>query len=119
MLRAKGSETYVDIGCRVLATGGAFTTPGYSTHEKCKAAESELVGELNNANEQIGGARPILNTVCKASRVIPKCQTEALPGTGAVKVKNIASNAVGYKTMATASHTSPTTANCRITFVTY
>ena len=46
------------------ATGGAFTIPGYST-EKCKAAESEPVGELNNANEQIGSARPILYTARK------------------------------------------------------
>ena len=48
-----------------LAAGGAFTIPGYSTYEKCKAAESELVGELNNANEQIGSARPILYTARK------------------------------------------------------
>jgi hypothetical protein len=48
-----------------LATGGAFTISGYSAYEKCKAAESELVGELNNANEQMGSARPILHSACK------------------------------------------------------
>jgi hypothetical protein len=59
-----------------LATGGAFTIPGYSTLEKCKAAESELVGDLSNANEKIGKCAPIALYGVQASGVMPKFQTE-------------------------------------------
>ena len=40
-------------------------------------------------------------------------------GAGAVKIENIASNAVGYKTMKIASDTKPVNATCHITSVTH
>jgi hypothetical protein len=39
-------------------------------------------------------------------------------GAGTVKIENIASNAIGYKTMTVASHTKPISATCHIVSVT-
>jgi hypothetical protein len=39
-------------------------------------------------------------------------------GAGTVKIENIASNAIGYKTMSVASHSKPISATCHIVSVT-
>ena len=40
-------------------------------------------------------------------------------GSGAIQIKNIAPNAIGYKTMTLASHTAPTSATCNIVSAKY
>jgi hypothetical protein len=40
-------------------------------------------------------------------------------GAGAVTIENIASNAIGYKTMIIANHTKPISATCHIISVTH
>jgi hypothetical protein len=61
------------------------------------------------------GVRPIkaVRIGCRFFQYINSKQL----GAGAVEIENIASNAVGYKTMIIASHTSPTSATCHIVSV--
>ena len=37
-----------------VVSGGSFTVPGFSTAEKCKAAQLQTIDELNNAFAKFG-----------------------------------------------------------------
>jgi hypothetical protein len=62
----KGGELMWTLVVVFVVSGGSFTVPGFSTAEKCKAAQLQTIDELNNAFAKAGlpGRRP-LYTSCK------------------------------------------------------
>jgi hypothetical protein len=48
-----------------VVSGSSFTVPGFSTAEKCKAAQLQTIDELNNAFAKFGLKGRPLYTSCR------------------------------------------------------
>jgi hypothetical protein len=61
----KGGELMWTLVVVFVVSGGSFTVPGFSTAEKCKAAQLQTIDELNSAFAKFGLKGRPLYTSCR------------------------------------------------------